>query len=170
MVSRPPVRSSASQAPATGRGAPAPGDLYRLTIGDMDAWTAMRNRLFPQEDEVQRREIAALLAVESEAAFAVRSGEAWLGFIELRERSHGEGCETSPVGYIEALWVAADRRRRGVARQLVEAALDWCRERGLCDLCSDTQIDNVVSQAVHRRLGFEETERLVTYRMTVPTR
>ena len=130
----------------------------------------MRNCLFPQEDEVQRREIAALLAVESEAAFAVRCGEAWLGFIELRERSHGEGSETSPVGYIEALWVAADRRRRGVARQLVEAALDWCRERGLCDLCSDTQIDNVVSQAVHRRLGFEETERLVTYRMTVPTR
>jgi len=32
----------------------------------------------------------------------------------------------------------------------------------------DTQIDNVVSQAVHRRLGFEETERLVTYRMKVP--
>ena len=129
----------------------------------------MRRRLFPIDSvEVAREEIIAILAKDSEAAFAVRDGDDWLGFTELRERSHGEGCETSPVGYIEALWTQPEARRRGVARRLVAAALDWCRQRRLGDLCSDTQIDNVVSQAVHRRLGFEETDRLVTYRMKVP--
>jgi len=128
----------------------------------------MRRRLFPVDsEEIARQEIAAILAKETEAAFAIRGADAWLGFIELRERSHGEGCETSPVGYIEALWTEPEMRRHGVARRLVAAAIGWCSERGLRELCSDTQIDNVASQAVHRGLGFEETERLVTYRMKV---
>jgi aminoglycoside 6'-N-acetyltransferase I len=163
------VRSTASQQPTASLGAPAPGTVQRLTIAEIDAWSTMRGHLFPREaPDERRKEIAEILKRDSEAGFAARAGDAWIGFIELRERSVGEGCETSPVGYIEALWVAPDLRRRGVARQLVGAALDWCRDRGLRELCSDTQIDNVVSQAVHRRFGFAETERLVTYRMKVP--
>jgi aminoglycoside 6'-N-acetyltransferase I len=163
------ARSATSQPATAAPAKPAPGELHRLTIADIDAWIAMRRRLFPLDSvEVVRAEIIASLAQDSEAAYAVRDGDAWLGFTELRERSHGEGCETSPVGYIEALWTEPDARRRGVARRLVAAALDWARSRGLSELCSDTQIDNVVSQAMHRRLGFEETEKLVTYRMRVP--
>ena len=150
---------------------PAPGELHRLTISDADAWITMRRRLFPVDSpEIARQEITAILAKETEAAFAIRAADAWLGFIEVRERSHGEGCETSPVGYVEALWTEPETRRRGVAGRLVAAAIGWCRERGLRELASDTQIDNLVSQAVHRRLGFEETERLVTYRMKVEPR
>jgi aminoglycoside 6'-N-acetyltransferase I len=165
------ARSTASQPTVTTPGKPPPGELLRLTNADIDAWVAMRRRLFPIDSvETACEETTAILAKDSEAAYAVRDGDAWLGFIELRERSHGEGCETSPVGYIEALWTEPEARRRGVARELVTAAVNWARGRGLSDLCSDTQIDNVVSQAVHRRLGFEETDRLVTYRMKVPRR
>ncbi len=161
------VRRPAAPPPAAAA-KPAPGRVRRLTAADVDAWVAMRRRLFPVDSAaVAREEALAILAREDEAAFAVRAGEAWLGFIELRERSHGEGCAASPVGYIEALWTEADARRQGVARSLVTAAVAWCGERGLGDLCSDTEIDNVVSQAVHRRLGFEETERLVTFRLGV---
>jgi len=163
------ARSAAAQPAMATPTKPPPGALHRLTIADVDAWIAMRRSLFPIDTvEVARAEITASLAKDSEAAYAVRDGKAWLGFIELRERSHGEGCETSPVGYIEALWTEPEARRRGAARQLVMAALAWARGRGLRDLCSDTQIDNVVSQAVHRRFGFEETDRLVTYRLKVP--
>jgi aminoglycoside 6'-N-acetyltransferase I len=148
---------------------PPAAEICRLTIADAEAWIAMRRRLFPVDSpEAARAEIAAILAKATEAAFGIRADGAWLGFIELRERSHGEGCETSPVGYIEALWTVPEMRERGIARRLVAAAIAWCRERGLSDLCSDTEIDNVVSQAVHRRLGFVETERLVTYRMKIP--
>ena len=163
------ARSTASQPSSAKLDAPLSGTVHRLTMTDIDAWSAMRGGLFPREAaDDRRREIAEILLRESEAGFAVRAGQAWLGLIELRERSHGESCETSPVGYVEALWVDPDMRRHGVARQLVGAALDWCRERSLRELASDTEIDNVVSQAVHRRLGFEETERLVTYRIKVP--
>jgi aminoglycoside 6'-N-acetyltransferase I len=161
------VRSTASQAPPADPATP-PGTLHRLTAAETNAWITMRDKIFPQDQGVQRSEVAEILAGESDAAFAVRHGEDWLGFVELGERKYAEGCASSPVGYMEALWVEPKTRRRGVARQLVGAALDWCRERGLRELASDTVIDNLVSQAMHRRLGFEETERQVTYRMKVP--
>jgi hypothetical protein len=34
-------------------------------------------------------------------------------------------------------------------------------------MASDVQLPNLISQAVHEHLGFEETERLVTYRLAI---
>jgi aminoglycoside 6'-N-acetyltransferase I len=69
------------------------------------------------------------------------------------------------VGYVEGLWVDADVRRRGIARLLVEAAKSWARAQGFRELGSDAVLDNTVSHAMHGRLGFTETERLVTFLM-----
>jgi aminoglycoside 6'-N-acetyltransferase I len=46
----------------------------------------------------------------------------------------------------------------------------WGRSRGRTEIASDVQLPNLVSQAVHTRLGFDETERIVTYRMDIPLR
>lgn len=39
----------------------------------------------------------------------------------------------------------------------------WAREQGFDELASDTEIDNHASIALHRRLGFAETERVVCF-------
>jgi hypothetical protein len=49
----------------------------------------------------------------------------------------------------------------------VDAGRAWARQRGRTEMASDVQLPNLRSQAVHERLGFEETERLVTYRMEI---
>jgi len=122
------------------------------------------------------REDAAELAAETPrvlrradyAVFGARDNAgAWIGFVEVGARDVAEGCTTSPVGYIEGLWVSAGIRRRGVARILVEAAAGWSRSRGHRELASDVEIENTISLAVHEHLGFEETERLVTFRMSL---
>ena len=69
--------------------------------------------------------------------------------------------------YVEGLWVDENHRRRGIARMLVKAGIEWGRSRGRAELASDVRLANVVSQAAHRRLGFVETERLVAYRMSI---
>ncbi len=58
-------------------------------------------------------------------------------------------------------------RRSGVAGRLLGAAKDWSRDRGCAELASDTGLDNLVSQQAHQALGFEETERVVFYRMAL---
>ena len=140
--------------------------VFRLTASDVAAWAAMRRALFPEETVAEHSvEIGAILPDGRQAAFGARSGGEWVGFIEVGQRSYAEGCSSSPVGYIEALWVAERARRRGVARSLVESAKQWARERGFSELASDAQLANTVSHAAHRRMGFEETERIVCFRM-----
>ncbi len=147
----------------------APADLavVRLTLADRDAWAAMRKALWPDQPLAELTgEIGPMLAKGDLAAFGIRAADGrLLGLIEVGTRSVAEGCLTSPVGYIEALWIDTSVRRHGLARRLIEAAIAWSREQGYSELGSDVEIENTVSQSVHEKLGFEETERLVTYRM-----
>ena len=68
------------------------------------------------------------------------------------------------VAYLEGLYVEPEYRRRGVAAALVRAVEPWAREQGCSELASDTTIDNDVSAAVHRALGFDEVERIICFR------
>jgi aminoglycoside 6'-N-acetyltransferase I len=143
--------------------------VHRLGTADIEAWLTMRKAMFSDADDLtHRNEIMNELRKPDHAAFAARSGDLTrLGFIEAGSRSVAEGCETSPVAHVEALWVEGRARRQGIARHLVEAVKSWARDSGFRELGSDTEIGNAASQMVHRRLGFEEVERLVSYRLTL---
>jgi aminoglycoside 6'-N-acetyltransferase I len=87
------------------------------------------------------------------------------GFTEAALRTdYVNGCTTSPVAFLEGLYVVPERRRQGIARALVGAVETWARERGCEDLASDALIDNVESHDLHRAVGFNETERVVYFR------
>jgi aminoglycoside 6'-N-acetyltransferase I len=99
------------------------------------------------------------------AAFvAVRPGGGLAGFVEVSLQAHAAGCDTSPVGYVEGWYVDADVRRTGIGRQLVAAAEAWARARGCREMASDCEVDNRVSEAAHRSLGYEEVQRVVQFR------
>lgn len=87
------------------------------------------------------------------------------GFLEVAFRhDYVNGCETSPVACIEGLYVRPELRRQGIARLLYEAAERWGRSKGCTEMASDALIDNVISHQMHRRLGFQETKRVVYFR------
>jgi aminoglycoside 6'-N-acetyltransferase I len=90
---------------------------------------------------------------------------ALVGFIEIGLRSHADGCDPSaPVGFVEGWFVTEGERRKGVGRQLIEAAEDWARGPGCKEMASDTWIDSAVSQRAHEALNFEVVDRCVHYR------
>lgn len=122
---------------------------------DWAEWLRMSVALFPQHPA---EDLAAGMvehrAREDAAVFVVDRGDGTLaGFVELGARPYADGCATSPVGYIEAWYVDADVRRRGVGRALLAAAEAWARARGYREMASDATLDNVVSQAAHARAG-----------------
>ena len=94
-------------------------------------------------------------------------GAGLAGFAEVGMRSYADGCETSPVAYLEGWYVDEDVRRQGVGTSLVRAAESWARGQGFREMASDTQLDNTASQQAHRALGYEEVERVVAYRKTL---
>lgn len=88
------------------------------------------------------------------------------GFLELSVRTYAEGC-SGDTPYVESWFVDEDLRGTGIGRALMEAAEHWARERGFTDLASDAVLDNSLSHAAHRALGFEVVERIVVFRKTL---
>jgi aminoglycoside 6'-N-acetyltransferase I len=87
------------------------------------------------------------------------------GFIALSRRPRAEGCESTPVPYLEGWWVARDLRGAAVGPTVVAAAAeDWCGERGDEELGSDVEIDDAIRPRAHTALGVEPTLRLQFFR------
>lgn len=127
----------------------------------------MRRALWPQCPEAEHRdEIGDILAgAHGMVTFVWDRGDGVLGgFLEATLRLGAEGCDSSPVGYIEGWYVDADLRRTGVGGALVRAAEEWARGLGCVEMASDTEVENAASQTAHEHLGYETVEKLVHFR------
>lgn len=104
------------------------------------AWLRLRDMLWPQPQAEHSREITEIL-IEPEryAAFLCHTPSgAYAGFAEAAIRSdYVNGCETSPVAFLEGIFVEPVQRRRGMARALCAAAERWARDRGCREFASD---------------------------------
>lgn len=141
--------------------------IRRYESDDWDEWRRMSHALAPSEpiDEVERgmrnclaRDDAAVFVLDREA------GGALAGYVEVGARSHADACVTSPVGYVEALYVDPDVRRNGHGAALLAAAEDWARARGYREMASDAVLENFPSHEAHRKSGYLEVGRVVQYR------
>lgn len=137
--------------------------------GDWAEWLRMTLALFPNDAPGDFTSDMQQFRARSDAeVFVVERPDGRLaGFVEVGSRSHADGCATSPVGYIEALFVDPDVRRQRYALGLLDAADEWARQRGYREMASDALIDNAVSHAAHRRAGYEEVDRVVTFRKSL---
>jgi aminoglycoside 6'-N-acetyltransferase I len=129
----------------------------------------MRCALFPDGTAAEHAgEIASFFAgstlILSAALGAFADDGSALGFAELSIRSHADACYSGRIAYLEGWYVTSAARNKGVGRALVRAAEEWGRAQGCTEFASDALIENVVSIAAHRALGFTEIDRVVTFR------
>ena len=129
----------------------------------------MRCRLWPDGSESEHlRDMADTLRRGHHVRLAFASDESAIGFVEASKRvDYVNGTSSSPVAFLEGLYVEPAARRNGVARALVADVENWARAQGCTELASDSPLDNVQAHAAHRALGFEEMERVVYFRRLV---
>ena len=138
--------------------------IYRATQGDKAEWFRMRKGIWPEApEEYLDFDMDDILESDDDVVFFALLDGKPAGMIEARIREYGEGCETSPVGYIEGWYVDNDFRGKGVAGTLTQAAENWAREKGCTEMASDTWLDNEGSIRAHEKLGYHEVERLVHF-------
>jgi aminoglycoside 6'-N-acetyltransferase I len=127
----------------------------------------MRADLWPDASaEDHEADAATSLGTADHAAFVAegQSGEV-VGFAEAPlRRDYVNGCDTSPVAFLEGIYVEAAHRGSSVGRALLGAVETWARASGCSELASDALLDNHQSQAFHKALSFEDTERVVYFR------
>ena len=138
------------------------------TAADIEALSRLRFALWPDQPLEQRRAETRTNVARTdgrlETLMAVDGAEV-IGFAEVSLRSdYVNGCETSPVAFLEGIYVRAEHRRRGVGRALVAAAERWGRKRGCSEFASDALLANAASRRFHSAAGFEEAERVVYFR------
>lgn len=142
-------------------------DIAVCTLADLEDWTRLRVALWPDYSPQELRIGAeAMLGDTAESiALICRVAGQPAGFAEgsLR-RDYVNGCETSPVTFLEGIYVAAAHRNKGVAEALVNGVADWGRALGCIEYASDALLENEDSHAFHAAIGFVETERVVYFR------
>ena len=133
---------------------------------DDPEWLRMRLVLWPEGDAADHQRGMVEWSTDPDHLILVapRDSGGLRGFAEVGTRKYAEGCESSPVAYLEGWYVDPDSRRTGLGAALVRAAESWARERGLTEFASDALIDNDMSHRAHRALGFSEVERIVCFR------
>jgi aminoglycoside 6'-N-acetyltransferase I len=90
------------------------------------------------------------------------------GFLELDFRNYAPGCRSSPVPFIEGWYVEPERQRQGIGRALIEAAEECARAAGHHEIASDGEVENADGIAADLALGYEEVERVVCFRRSLP--
>lgn len=109
-------------------------------------------------------EFEELLAGEDTAIFICQAGGCAIGFAQCQLRhDYVEGTSSSPVAYLEGVFVEESHRRRGCGKYLIHACEQWAKEKGCTEFASDCELDNKESLAFHLHSGFEEANRIICF-------
>ena len=136
--------------------------IRKAVLSDLPALTDLALKLWPEhEREELEKELAEILKKE-EAVFFLAEHGAGFAQCQLR-RDYVEGTESSPVGYLEGIYVEEGHRRRGLAKELLAACEAWARDRGCREFASDCELTNTQSLCFHLALGFEEANRIICF-------
>lgn len=141
-------------------------NLWRATKDDIEHWACMRNALWPNSSAINTIEIERYFAGTSKdirECFLIGLPEKPVGFIELNIRNYAEGSNNQRVPYVEGWYVDKSHRGKGLGKLLMEKAESWARANGFTEIASDAEIENTRSIAVHKKLGFVETDRIVCF-------
>ena len=136
-------------------------------INEQD-WLALSLALWPDHNERDLIEERAAGHLGNEFLY-YRDNKA-VSFISLSLRhDYVEGTDSSPVGYIEGIFVKPDYRGNGIAREMIDFAKKWAISNGCIELASDCEIGNNDSRNFHNRAGFKEANIIVCFTMDLRT-
>ena len=138
--------------------------IIKATVCDVSEVARLSLGLWPDNDrEEMEQEFRELIRKEDAAVFLACESET-IGFAQCQlRRDYVEGTETSPVGYLEGIFVMEDYRNRGYARELLAACQDWAKAMGCTEFASDCELTNGESLAFHLRMGFLEANRIICF-------
>lgn len=95
-----------------------------------------------------------LIVEQGDAVLLGGEGPDGVAVLRFRPALWSEALES----YLAELYVAPDRRGRGLGRALLEKAIELARERGADIMDLGTSEDDVVARALYEKLGFINRE------------
>ena len=128
---------------------------------ELPSLVALAYKLWPQAEDLEEE----FLQNMADGAFFLAYQEVTpVGFAQCQLRhDYVEGTESSPVGYLEGVYVEEEYRRHGIGKALVAACQQWAKSRGCSEFASDCELSNRESLQFHLSAGFQEANRIVCF-------
>lgn len=109
-------------------------------------------------------EFSEIILREDVRVFIKYEGDIPIGFAQCQLRhDYVEGTETSPVGYLEGIFIKEGFRNKGYARELLDVCERWACIKGCKEFASDCGLDNIISLQFHKAVGFVEANRIICF-------
>lgn len=105
-----------------------------------------------------------VISNQSSECFIKYSDNIPIGFAQCGLRfDYVEGTKSSPVGYLEGIFVEENFRNKGYAKELLNACENWAKDKGCKEFASDCELDNLTSLKFHLSMGFDEANRIICF-------
>lgn len=139
--------------------------VKKATLKDASAIARMAIKMWKSHtiDELTKNFEEILNQHESAIFMLIVDGQV-TGFAQCQLRhDYVEGTDSSPVGYLEGIFVEQEYRHRGYAKKLLSECEAWAKEKGCTEFASDCELDNDTSLAFHLKMGFSEANRIICF-------
>jgi len=134
-------------------------------MSNLKEWTQLALLLFPESSFEEEASLhKKILASKNEVGLLYQQGGRYLGFMNLCIRNnYVNGTDTSPVLFVEAIYVLPGYRHQGIGKEFIKYAEKYAKDREITQIASDCYIDNSLSERFHRSCGFVEKERVICF-------
>ncbi|WMJ86664.1 aminoglycoside 6'-N-acetyltransferase [Anaerocolumna sp. MB42-C2] len=141
----------------------------KADITDCKLITDLALLLWPHHTRTElEEEITGIMKMDTAAFFLAYEMQQPVGFAQCQLRfDYVQGCKSSPVGYLEGIYVSEGSRRKGIAKHLLASCEAWSKDMGCEEFASDCNISNTESLQFHLKMGFEEESRIICFKKKV---
>lgn len=139
--------------------------IRKADINDISTLTRLARSLWRDCPESDLKDgFSSALSNDDRAVFIKTVDGRAVGFAECGlRRDYVEGTDSSPVGYLEGIFVDEPFRNKGFAKELLEECENWARSKGCIEFASDCELTNKNSLSFHLKTGFEEANRIICF-------
>lgn len=132
-------------------------EIGTATIEDLDALTPLFDAyrvFYRQRSDTQRARVFLMNRLERDESiiFLARVDGTPAGFVQMFPSF--SSVSTIRIWILNDLYVAADKRRHGVARDLINHAVAWAESQGSARLILETARDNNPAKTLYESLGW----------------
>lgn len=139
--------------------------LTPIERNQFSRWKQYRNAVYDSlSDEFHEIEMEKIFdSLDWFCYFLTVENNKIIGLVELSSRNIVDGCLSSPVAYIEGLYIEEKHRGKGSGKEAMGTIHHWCKQKGFTELAADTELANLDAQKYFNAVGFKETYRVVEF-------
>lgn len=140
-------------------------EIVKASKKDIKDLAALASLLWPNHFVTDlETEFEEIVDCDSVAVYLISIEKRPIGFAQCSLRNdYVEGTKSSPVGYLEGIFIKPANRKKGYAKRLLAGCEKWAKEKGCEEFASDCELTNEESLHFHLNMGFAEANRIICF-------